>query len=155
MLNQGGRVESAGQLTLHARTLDNQNGTLLGLQALTLSAQQDYIHQAGETISSNGTVTFSLSGAYQPGGLVAARQAGAPCRQHHQSGGAGGQNAAADDRALQNTGRLEADSMTLNVDTGQRRGADGRRHHRERAHYRQPRCACGDGGDPQPDGAGR
>ncbi|MGM1322370.1 hypothetical protein, partial [Serratia marcescens] len=64
LLNQGGRVESAGQLTVQARTLDNQNGTLLGLQALTLSAQQDYTHQAGETISSNGTVTFSLSGAF-------------------------------------------------------------------------------------------
>ena len=57
-------MESAAHLTAHARTPDNQNGTLLGLQAVTLSAQQDYTHRAGDTVSSNGTVAFSLSGAF-------------------------------------------------------------------------------------------
>ena len=52
-------MESAAHLTAHARTPDNQNGTLLGLQAVTLSAQQDYTHRAGDTVSSNGTVAFS------------------------------------------------------------------------------------------------
>ena len=52
-------MESAAHLTAHARTTDNQNGTLLGLQAVTLSAQQDYTHRAGDTVSSNGTVAFS------------------------------------------------------------------------------------------------
>ncbi|MGQ8818386.1 two-partner secretion domain-containing protein, partial [Serratia sp. NA_13] len=118
LLNQGGRVESAAQLTAHARTLNNQNGTLLGLQALTLSAQQDYTHQAGDTVSSNGTVTFSLSGAFTnladwllPGNLVLTA--------------AGITNPATlvsktlqlTTGALQNTGRIEADSMTLSVDT--------------------------------------
>lgn len=118
LLNQGGRVESAGQLTVHARTLDNQNGTLLGLQALTLSAQQDYTHQAGETISSNGTVTFSLSGAFTnladwllPGNLaLTAASITNPATLV-------GKTLQLTTGALQNTGRLEADSMTLNVDS--------------------------------------
>ncbi|MCP1107938.1 hemagglutinin repeat-containing protein, partial [Serratia nevei] len=118
LLNQGGRVESAGQLTLHARTLDNQSGTLLGLQALTLSAQQDYAHQAGENIISNGTVTFSLSGAFSnladwllPGNLVLnAASITNPATLV-------GKTLRLTTGALQNTGRLEADSMTLNVDT--------------------------------------
>ncbi|NLU16947.1 MAG: filamentous hemagglutinin N-terminal domain-containing protein [Serratia liquefaciens] len=118
LLNQGGRVESAGQLTVHARTLDNQNGTLLGLQALTLSAQQDYTHQTGETISSNGTVTFSLSGAFTnladwllPGNLaLTAASITNPATLV-------GKTLQLTTGALQNTGRLEADSMTLNVDS--------------------------------------
>ncbi|BEM72501.1 hemagglutinin-like protein [Serratia marcescens] len=118
LLNQGGRVESAGQLTVHARTLDNQNGTLLGLQALTLSAQQDYTHQTGETISSNGTVTFSLSGAFTnladwllPGNLaLTAASITNPATLV-------GKTLRLTTGALQNTGRLEADSMTLNVDS--------------------------------------
>ena len=118
LLNQGGRVESAGQLTLHGRTLDNQNGTLLGLQALTLSAQQDYTHQAGETISSNGTVTFSLSGAFTnladwllPGKLAL------HAASITNPAALVGKTLQLTTGALQNTGRLEADSMTLNVDT--------------------------------------
>ncbi|HAU4286586.1 TPA: filamentous hemagglutinin N-terminal domain-containing protein [Serratia marcescens] len=118
LLNQGGRVESAGQLTLHARTLDNQNGTLLGLQALTLSAQQDYTHQAGETISSNGTVTFSLSGAFTnladwllPGKLAL------NAASITNPAALVGKTLQLTTGALQNTGRLEADSMALNVDT--------------------------------------
>ncbi|HEM7588117.1 TPA: hemagglutinin repeat-containing protein, partial [Serratia marcescens] len=118
LLNQGGRVESAGQLTLHARTLDNQNGTLLGLQALTLSAQQDYTHQAGETISSNGTVMFSLSGAFTnladwllPGKLAL------NAASITNPAALVGKTLQLTTGALQNTGRLEADSMTLNVDT--------------------------------------
>ncbi|WP_437615214.1 hemagglutinin repeat-containing protein [Erwinia sp. V71] len=118
LLNQGGRVESAGALTANTRTLDNQNGTLLGLQALTLSAQQDYTHQAGENISSNGTVTFSLSGAFTnladwllPGNLVL--NAAGITNQANLVG----KTLQLTTGALQNTGRIEADSMTLNVDT--------------------------------------
>ncbi len=118
LLNQGGRVESAGALTANTRTLDNQNGTLLGLQALTLSAQQDYTRQAGDTVSSNGTVTFSLSGAFTnqadwllPGNLVLnAASITNPATLV-------GKTLQLTTGALQNTGRLEADSMTLNVDT--------------------------------------
>ncbi len=118
LLNQGGRVESSGQLTLHARALNNQNGTLLGLQALTLSAQQDYTHQTGDTISSNGTVTFSLSGAFTnladwllPGNLVL------NAASITNPASLVGKTLQLTTGALQNTGRIEADSMTLNVDT--------------------------------------
>ncbi|MGU9760052.1 hemagglutinin repeat-containing protein [Serratia marcescens] len=118
LLNQGGRVESAGALTANTRTLDNQNGTLLGLQALTLSAQQDYTHQTGETISSNGTVTFSLSGAFTnladwllPGNLVL------NAASITNPASLVGKTLQLTTGALQNTGRIEADSMTLNVDT--------------------------------------
>ena len=118
LLNQGGRLESAGQLTLHARTLDNQHGNLVGLQALNLSAQQDYTRQAGENISSNGTVTFSLNGAFinlvdwlLPGNLVLnAASIANPASLV-------GKTLQLTTGALQNTGRIEADSMTLNVDT--------------------------------------
>jgi len=118
LLNQGGRLESAGALTANTRTLDNQNGTLLGLQALTLSAQQDYTRQAGDTVSSNGTVTFSLSGAFTnladwllPGNLVLnAASITNPATLV-------GKTLQLTTGALQNTGRIEADSMTLNVDT--------------------------------------
>ncbi|HIE0191884.1 TPA: hemagglutinin repeat-containing protein [Serratia marcescens] len=118
LLNQGGRLESAGQLTLHARTLDNQHGNLVGLQALNLSAQQDYTRQAGENISSNGTVTFSLNGAFinlvdwlLPGNLVLnAASIANPASLV-------GKTLQLTTGALLNTGRIEADSMTLNVDT--------------------------------------
>ncbi|MGP3283541.1 hemagglutinin repeat-containing protein [Serratia bockelmannii] len=118
LLNQGGRVESAGALTANTRTLDNQNGTLLGLQALTLSAQQDYTRQVGDTVSSNGTVTFSLSGAFTnladwllPGNLVL------NAASITNPASLVGKTLQLTTGALQNTGRIEADSMTLNVDT--------------------------------------
>jgi len=118
LLNQGGRLESAGALTVHAQSFDNQGGTLLGLQALTLTAQQDYTRQAGETVSSNGTVTFSLSGAFTnladwllPGNLVL--NATAITNPAMLVGKA----VQLTTGALLNSGRLEADDLTLNVDS--------------------------------------
>ena len=118
LLNQAGRLESAGALSIHAHSFDNQGGTLLGLQALTLTAQQDYTHQAGETISSNGTVTFSLSGAFTnladwllPGNLVL--NATAITNPAMLVGKA----VQLTTGALLNSGRLEADDLTLNVDS--------------------------------------
>jgi len=118
LLNQGGRLESAGALNIHAQTIDNQGGTLLGLQALTLTAQQDYTRQAGETVSSNGTVTFSLSGAFTnlvdwllPGNLVL--NASAITNPAMLVGKA----VQLTTGALLNSGRLEADVLTLNVDS--------------------------------------
>jgi len=116
--NQGGRVESAGDLTLHTRTLENQRGTLLGLQSLTLSAQQDYIRTAGETVSSNGKVTFSLSGAFTnladwllPGELILnAASITNPAVLV-------GKTLQLTTGTLQNSGRIEADTITMNVDT--------------------------------------
>lgn len=117
LLNQYGRMESGGALTVHTRALANQGGTLLGLQALTLSAQQDYTRNMGETMSSNGTVTFSLSGAFNnladwllPGNLTLNA---ANITNPAALVGKVVQLTAAN---LQNTGRLEADNLTINVD---------------------------------------
>ena len=118
LLNQRGRLESAGALNIHAHAFDNQGGTLLGLQALTLTAQQDYTRQAGETLSSNGTVTFSLSGAFTnlvdwllPGNLVLnATAITNPAMLV-------GKTVQLTTGALLNSGRLEADALTLNVDS--------------------------------------
>lgn len=118
LLNQSGRLESAGALNIHAHSFDNQGGTLLGLQALTLTAQQDYTRHAGETISSNGTVTFSLSGAFTnlvdwllPGNLVL-NAAGIT-----NPAMLVGKTVQLTTGALLNSGRLEADNLTLNVDS--------------------------------------
>ncbi|WP_313656143.1 hemagglutinin repeat-containing protein, partial [Pantoea sp.] len=118
LLNQGGRLESAGALNIHARSFDNQGGTLLGLQALTLTAQQDYTRQAGETVSSNGTVTLSLGGAFTnlvdwllPGNLMLnATAITNPALLV-------GKTVQLTTDALLNSGRLEADALTLNVDS--------------------------------------
>ena len=117
LLNQSGRLESAGALNIHAHSFDNQGGTLLGLQALTLTAQQDYTRQAGETISSNGTVTVSLSGAFTnlvdwllPGNLVL-NAAGIT-----NPAMLVGKTVQLTTGALLNIGRLEADALTLNAD---------------------------------------
>ncbi|MEN4739631.1 hemagglutinin repeat-containing protein [Pantoea agglomerans] len=118
LLNQSGRLESAGALSIHAHSFDNQGGTLLGLQALTLTAQQDYTRQASETISSNGTVTVSLSGAFTnlvdwllPGNLVL-NAAGIT-----NPAMLVGKTVQLTTVALLNSGRLEADDLTLNVDS--------------------------------------
>ncbi|WP_336756989.1 hemagglutinin repeat-containing protein [Pantoea sp. USHLN298] len=118
LLNQSGRLESAGALSIHAHSFNNQDGTLLGLQALTLTAQQDYTHNAGETISSNGTVTFSLSGALTnlvdwllPGNLVLNASA------ITNPAMLVGKTVQLTTGALLNSGRLEADALTLNVDS--------------------------------------
>ncbi|MEN4763556.1 hemagglutinin repeat-containing protein [Pantoea agglomerans] len=118
LLNQSGRLESAGALNIHAHSFDNQGGTLLGLQALTLTAQQDYTRQASETISSNGTVTVSLSGAFTnlvdwllPGNLVL-NAAGIT-----NPAMLVGKTVQLTTGALLNSGRLEADALTLNVDS--------------------------------------
>ena len=118
LLNQSGRLESAGALSIHAHSFDNQGGTLLGLQALTLTAQQDYTRQASETISSNGTVTVSLSGAFTnlvdwllPGNLVL-NAAGIT-----NPAMLVGKTVQLTTVALLNSGRLEGDDLTLNVDS--------------------------------------
>ncbi|WP_323170573.1 hemagglutinin repeat-containing protein [Pantoea agglomerans] len=124
LLNQSGRLESAGALSIHAHSFDNQGGTLLGMQALTLTAQQDYTRQAGETLSSNGTVTVSLSGAFTnlvdwllPGNLVL-NAAGIT-----NPAMLVGKTVQLTTGALLNSGRLEADDLTLNVDSLDNRAA--------------------------------
>ncbi|RRZ97076.1 hemagglutinin repeat-containing protein [Erwinia sp. 198] len=62
LLNQGGNIQSDGALSATSASLDNQGGTLLSQQALTLDLQQDYVHRAGETLNSNSKLILTIGG---------------------------------------------------------------------------------------------
>ncbi|WP_443256037.1 hemagglutinin repeat-containing protein [Xenorhabdus sp. IM139775] len=118
LLNQGGLVQSGEQLTVNTHTLNNTGGTLLSQQGLTLAVQQDYTHRAGDTISSNGALTFSVGGRLTnladwrlPGNLT--------INSVHftNQGTLAGKNLWLTTGTLRNEKRLEADSMTLTSDT--------------------------------------
>ncbi|WP_241069834.1 hemagglutinin repeat-containing protein [Achromobacter insuavis] len=118
LFNQDGVVQSGDVLAIDTHTLDNQGGTLLSQGALSLAVGQDYLHRAGDTISSNGRVTLVVDGALTnqaqwllPGELV--------LRSTHftNPGSLASQGLRVTTGMLRNTGRLEADRMTLDVDT--------------------------------------
>jgi filamentous hemagglutinin len=118
LFNQGGNIQSGGTLTVATQWLDNQWGTLLSQQALQLSVQQDYTHRAGDTISSNSAVIFSVAGVLTnladwllPGDLTLTSThlnnlASLVANQLHLTTG-----------ALTNQGRIEADTLTINADS--------------------------------------
>ncbi|VTP59707.1 Uncharacterized conserved protein [Serratia rubidaea] len=118
LLNQGGLIQSGATLAVDAGTLDNQGGTLLSQQALTLSLQQDYTQRAGDTLSSNEALTLTLAGGLTnltewllPGSLTV--------NGTHITnlGSLVGKTLRLTTGALLNKGRLEADSMTVDADT--------------------------------------
>ncbi|BCQ41948.1 hemagglutinin-like protein [Erwinia rhapontici] len=118
LINQGGVVQSGATLSVQTHTLNNQGGTLLSQQDLNLAVRQDYTHRAGDTLSSNGTVTLSVAGVLTnltdwllPGGLIVNSQ------DFTNQGSLVGKTLHLTTGLLLNRGRLEADSMTLNVDT--------------------------------------
>ena len=118
LFNQGGNIQSGGTLTVLTQWLDNLAGTLLSQQALQLSVQQDYTHRAGDTLSSNSSVTFSVAGVLTnladwllPGDLTLSSAhvnnlASLVANQLQLTTG-----------ALTNQGRIEADTLTLNADS--------------------------------------
>ncbi|ALX95979.1 hypothetical protein AV650_21630 [Serratia fonticola] len=118
LFNQGGNIQSGGTLTATTQWLDNQGGTLLSQQALTLSVQQDYTHRVWDTLSSNSAVTFSVAGVLTnlaewllPGELTLTsvhfnNLASLVSSQLHLTTG-----------ALTNQGRIEADTLTINADS--------------------------------------
>ncbi|WP_380180392.1 hemagglutinin repeat-containing protein, partial [Kalamiella sp. sgz302252] len=118
LLNQSGRIESNGALSIAAATLDNQNGTLLSQQTLTLDLQQDYIHRAGETLSSNSALILTIHGTFTnladwllPGRLT--------LNSEHMTNLATlvSKTASLTTGKLLNQGRIEADSLTLQSDS--------------------------------------
>ncbi|MDC9589540.1 hemagglutinin repeat-containing protein [Xenorhabdus sp. XENO-10] len=118
LFNQGGLVQSGEQLTVNTRALDNTGGTLLSQQGLTLAVQQDYTHRAGDTISSNGALTFSVGGLltnladwWLPGSLTI------NSAHFTNQGTLAGKILRLTTGTLRNEKRLEADSMTLTSDT--------------------------------------
>ena len=118
LLNQSGEIRSGDVLTVQARSLNNQGGTLLSQRGMDLTVQQDYTHRAGDTLSSNGDMTLSVSGVLTnltdwllPGSLTLNSQ------HFTNQGSLVGKTLQLTTGKLLNQGRLEADSMTLNVDT--------------------------------------
>ncbi|MGL4860482.1 MAG: hemagglutinin repeat-containing protein, partial [Enterobacteriaceae bacterium] len=62
LLNQGGSVQSGSSLNVTAASLFNQGGTLSSQGDLTLTLQQDYTHQQGDTLSSNSALRLTTTG---------------------------------------------------------------------------------------------
>ncbi|MBK0003574.1 hemagglutinin repeat-containing protein [Erwinia sp. S38] len=118
LLNQGGAIQSGNTLHLNTRTLNNQGGMLQSQQALTLAVQTDYTHRTGDTLNSNTVVTLTVAGVMTnltdwllPGSLT--------LNSTHLTnrGSLVGKVLRLTTGMLVNGGRLEANRMTLNVDT--------------------------------------
>lgn len=118
LLNQGGTIQSGNTLHLNTRTLNNQGGMLQSQQALTLAVKTDYTHRAGDTLNSNTAVTLTVAGVMTnltdwllPGSLT--------INSTHLTnrGSLVGKVLRLTTGMLVNGGRLEADRMTLNVDS--------------------------------------
>ncbi|MFP1981636.1 hemagglutinin repeat-containing protein, partial [Lonsdalea quercina] len=118
VLNPNGLMQSGASLVLDALSLNNQGGTLQSQQALSLSVQQDYTHRAGDTLSSNGALTFSVAGVLTnmtdwllPGDLTL------NSAHFSNQGTLVGKSMQVTTGQLTNRGRIEADAMTLDFDT--------------------------------------
>ncbi|MFP1825700.1 hemagglutinin repeat-containing protein [Lonsdalea quercina] len=118
VLNPNGLMQSGASLVLDALSLNNQGGTLQSQQALSLSVQQDYTHRAGDTLSSNGALTFSVAGVLTnltdwllPGDLTL------NSAHFNNQGALVSKSMQVTTGQLTNRGRIEADAMTLDVDT--------------------------------------
>ena len=118
VLNPNGLMQSGASLVLDALSLNNQGGTLQSQQALSLSVQQDYTHRAGDTVSSNGALTFSVAGVLTnmtdwllPGDLTL------NSAHVNNQGALVGKSLQITTGQLTNRGRIEADAMTLDFDT--------------------------------------
>ncbi len=115
--NQNGEIQSGGILTASVQNFNNQGGILQSQQGMNLSLAQDYTHRAGETLSSNGTLTLSVAGTVTnladwllPGNLTLSatsiiNPASIVARTLQLTTG-----------SLLNTGRLDADKLSLSVD---------------------------------------
>ncbi len=124
LLNAGGTVQSGSTLTLRARHLDNQRGTLLSQQAMTLTLGEDYTHRAGDTLSSNRALTLSVAGVLTnltdwllPGSVSFTS------RHFSNAGRLVGNTLRLTTGSLNNRGRLEGDTLTLSADSLDNRGA--------------------------------
>lgn len=118
LLNQNGTVQSGDTLSASLQSLNNQGGTLQSQKGMNLSLAQDYTHRAGETLSSNGTLTLSVAGVLTnltdwllPGGLTL------NATNIFNPGRLAGKALQLTTGNLQNTGRIDADNVTLAVDT--------------------------------------
>ena len=117
LLNQQGTLQSSAKLAINTRTINNQGGTIKSRKALLLTAAQDYTHRAGDTLTSNQSVTLDITGALTnladwllPGDFILSGL------NFTNQGSLVSKNLDITTGKLNNLNRLEADKMTLNVD---------------------------------------
>lgn len=118
LLNQDGLIQSGDTLNLNANSLNNYGGTVLSQQAMTLALQHDYSQRAGDHLSSNQQLLLSVAGTLNnltdwllPCALTV------NCLHFTNQGALAAKVLHLTTGRLFNPGRLEADSMTLEVDT--------------------------------------
>ncbi|PTU64817.1 filamentous hemagglutinin [Chromobacterium sp. Panama] len=118
--NEGGAVNSGQALSLTAGQLGNQGGKMAGQSGLSLDLQQDYVFRDGETLSSQGTLSFRTSGSLRNESQWAS--AGNVSLQAASFSNAAGAKLAASGRLdinsagqAVNQGRLDAEQLTLNA----------------------------------------
>ncbi|ODQ07997.1 hemagglutinin repeat-containing protein [Shigella sp. FC1655] len=118
LLNQRGVIQSSDKLTLNTQTLDNQGGTLQSQNALALTANQDYTQRDGDILSSNQSVSLSISGVFTnladwllPASLTIKSQ------DVINSGSLVSRALNLNTGLLKNRGRLESDDFTFNLTT--------------------------------------
>ncbi|MBG3015522.1 hemagglutinin repeat-containing protein [Proteus mirabilis] len=116
LLNQRGVIQSGDKLTLNTQTFNNQGGTLQSQNALTLTAKQDHTQRNGDILSSNQSVSLSISGVFTnladwllPASLTIKSQ------NVINSGSLVSRTLNFNTGLLKNRGRLEADDFTFNL----------------------------------------
>lgn len=116
--NQQGTLQSGSALAINTRSINNQGGTIKSQKALSLTAAQDYTHRAGDTLTSNQSVTLNITGALTnltdwllPGDFTFSGL------NFTNQGSLVSKNLAVTTGQLNNLNRLEADKMTLSVGT--------------------------------------
>nr|MBO8919367.1 hypothetical protein [Proteus mirabilis] len=115
-MNQRGVIQSGDKLTLNTQTFNNQGGTLQSQNALTLTAKQDHTQRNGDILSSNQSVSLSISGVFTnladwllPASLTIKSQ------NVINSGSLVSRTLNFNTGLLKNRGRLEADDFTFNL----------------------------------------
>ncbi|MEQ5136969.1 hemagglutinin repeat-containing protein [Providencia alcalifaciens] len=115
--NQQGTLQSGSTLAINTQSINNQGGTIKSQKTLSLTAAQDYTHRAGDTLTSNQSVTLNIAGTLTnltdwllPGDFTLSSL------HFTNQGSLVSKNLAITTGKLNNLNRLEADKMTLNVD---------------------------------------
>ncbi|MBN3004311.1 hemagglutinin repeat-containing protein [Chromobacterium alkanivorans] len=118
--NEGGAVNSGQALSLTAGQLGNQGGKMVGQSGLSLDLQQDYVFRDGETLASQGSLSFRTSGSLRNESQWAS--AGNVSLQAASFSNAAGAKLAASGRLdinsagqAVNQGRLDAEQLTLSA----------------------------------------
>ncbi|WP_166267900.1 hemagglutinin repeat-containing protein [Providencia sp. M-27] len=115
--NQQGTLQSGSSLAISTQSINNQGGTIKSQKTLSLTAAQDYTHRAGDTLTSNQSVTLNITGTLTnltdwllPGDFTLSSL------NFTNQGSLVSKNLAITTGKLNNLNRLEADKMALDVD---------------------------------------